>query len=59
MNPNSEIGKCLHLISDFSLLPSSKVDDCFIKDLMSNQPLSEKLEEFFRLKILAHIFPQI
>jgi len=46
MDPNSEIGKWLHLIFGLSLLPSSEVDDCFVEDLMSTQPLSETLVEF-------------
>jgi len=46
MDPNSENGKWLHLIFGLSLLPSNEVDDCFVEDLMSIQPLSEKLVEF-------------
>jgi len=46
MDPNSDIGKWFRLIFGFSLLPSSEVDDCFVEDLMSIQPLSEKLVEF-------------
>jgi len=45
MNPNSEIGKWLHLIFGLSLLPSSEADDYFVEDLMSI-PLKEKLVEF-------------
>jgi len=35
-----------HLIFGLSLLPYSEVDDCFVEDLMSIKPLSEKLIEF-------------
>jgi len=37
--------KWLHLIFGFSLLLSSEVDDCFVKDLKSI-PSKEKLVEF-------------
>jgi len=46
MDPNSEIGKLLHVIFGHLLLLSNEVDNCFVKDLMSIQPLSEKFVEF-------------
>jgi hypothetical protein len=55
IDPNSEIGKWLHLIFGLSLLPSSEVDDCFVEDLMSIKPLSEKLIEFFDYLIDTNI----
>jgi hypothetical protein len=46
MDPYSKIEKWFHLIFGLSLLPSNKVDDCFVEDLILIQSLSEKLVEF-------------
>jgi len=42
IDPNSENGKWLHLIFGLSILSSSEVENCFVEDLLSIQPLSEK-----------------
>jgi len=55
MDPNSEIGKWLHLIFGLSLLPSCEVDDCFVEYLMSIQLLSEKLVEFSDYSVNTYI----
>jgi len=45
-NPDSEIGKWLHLIFGLSLFPHYEVEDVFINELMTNQPTNSNVTKF-------------
>lgn len=45
-NPNSEVGKWLHLVFGLSLFSHEEVEDVFVEELMTIQPINSNLTKF-------------
>ncbi|KAF0764449.1 Uncharacterized protein FWK35_00025822 [Aphis craccivora] len=45
-NPNSEVGKWLHLVFGLSLCSHEEVEDVFVEEIMTIQPINSNLTKF-------------
>ncbi|KAF0751144.1 Uncharacterized protein FWK35_00019505, partial [Aphis craccivora] len=54
-NPNSEVGKWLHLVFGLSLFSHEEVEDVFVEEIMTIQPINSNLTKFTNYLIENYI----